>query len=56
MMEELRTQLTALLERGWVKKSNAVVASPVVFATKRDPGGNVSLRMCIDYALNSRWR
>ena len=49
-LEELRRQLDALLESGYVQPSTSPYAAPVLFVKKK--GGE--LRMCVDYrALNS---
>lgn len=46
----LRRELTALLEKGFIRVSSSPASSPVLFAKK--PGGG--LRLCIDYrALNA---
>jgi hypothetical protein len=47
--DELRRQLTDLVERGLVRPSSSPFGAPVLFVRKKDG----SLRMCIDYrALN----
>ena len=49
-LEELRTQLTKLLAKKWIRPSASPYGAPVLFAMKK--GGK--LRMCIDYrALNA---
>ncbi|GLI63416.1 hypothetical protein VaNZ11_006384 [Volvox africanus] len=48
-LAELKTQITSLLEKGWIRPSMSPYGAPVLFAQKKDGG----LRMCIDYrALN----
>ena len=47
--EEVKSQVTELLERGLIRPSNSPYGSPVLFVQKKDG----SLRMCVDYrALN----
>ncbi|CAI7831920.1 unnamed protein product, partial [Closterium sp. NIES-54] len=47
--EELRSQIDALLEKGFIRASTSPFAAPILFTPKQDGG----LRMCIDYrALN----
>ncbi|GJP67056.1 hypothetical protein CLOP_g23928, partial [Closterium sp. NIES-67] len=48
-LDELRSQLDYLLEKGFVCPSTSPFAAPILFTPKKDGG----LRMCIDYrALN----
>ena len=48
--EEVRKQLKALLEKGFIRPSKSPYGSTVLFVQKKDG----SLRMCIDYrALNA---
>jgi Reverse transcriptase (RNA-dependent DNA polymerase) len=48
-MDELKKQLSLLLEKGLVRPSVSPWGAPVLFALKKDGG----LRMCLDYrALN----
>ena len=48
-MDELKTQLSLLLEKGLIRPSVSPWGAPVLFAPKKDGG----LRMCLDYrALN----
>jgi predicted aspartyl protease/transposase InsO family protein len=48
-MDELKTQLAVLLEKGLIRPSTSPWGAPVLFAPKTDGG----LRMCLDYrALN----
>ncbi|CAI7879812.1 unnamed protein product [Closterium sp. NIES-53] len=48
-LEELRSQIDALLEKGFIRASTSPFAAPILFTPKKDVG----LRMCIDYrALN----
>ncbi|CAI7838754.1 unnamed protein product [Closterium sp. NIES-54] len=48
-LEELRSLIDALLERGFIRDSTSPFAAPILFTPKKDGG----LRMCIDYrALN----
>lgn len=48
-LEELRKQLTELLDKGMIRPSKAPYGAPVLFQRKHDG----SLRMCVDYrALN----
>ncbi|CAI5484033.1 unnamed protein product [Closterium sp. Yama58-4] len=48
-LEELRRQIVALLEKGFIQPSTSWFAAPILFTPKKDGG----LRMCIDYrALN----
>lgn len=49
-LDELKSQIQGLLDRGWIRPSHSPFGSPVLFAAKPDG----SLRMCIDYrALNA---
>jgi hypothetical protein len=46
----LRKELTALMDKGWIRASSSPAAAPVLFVKK--PGGG--LRFCVDYrALNA---
>ncbi|CAI7801806.1 unnamed protein product [Closterium sp. NIES-53] len=48
-LEELRSQIDALLEKGFIRASTSPFAAPILFTPKKDGG----LRMCIEYrALN----
>ena len=48
-LEEVKRQLTDLLERGFIQPSMSPFAAPVIFVPKK----NGKLRMCVDYrALN----
>jgi hypothetical protein len=48
-MDELKTQLAVLLEKGLIRPSTSPWGAPVLFAPKSDGG----LRMCLDFrALN----
>ncbi|CAI7780721.1 unnamed protein product [Closterium sp. NIES-54] len=48
-LEELRSQIDALLEKEFIRASTSPFAAPILFTPKKDSG----LRMCIDYrALN----
>jgi hypothetical protein len=48
-MDELKNQLSLLLEKGLVRPSVSPWDAPILFAPKKDGG----LRMCLDYrALN----
>jgi hypothetical protein len=48
-MDELKKQLSLLLEKGLIRPSVSPWGAPVLFAPKKDGG----LRMCLDYrALN----
>ncbi|CAI7798909.1 unnamed protein product [Closterium sp. NIES-53] len=48
-LEELRSQIDALLEKGFIRASTSPFTAPILFTPKKDGG----LRMCIDYrALN----
>lgn len=44
-LEELRTQLDELLEKGFIRPSVSPWGAPVLFVKKKDG----SLRLCIDY-------
>jgi hypothetical protein len=44
-LEELRKQLTQLLEKGYIRPSLSPFGAPVLFAKKKDG----TLRLCIDY-------
>ncbi len=44
-LEELRKQLTELLEKGYIRPSLSPFGAPVLFAKKKDG----TLRLCIDY-------
>lgn len=44
-MQELKTQLNELLEKGYIKPSASPWGAPVLFVKKKDG----SLRLCIDY-------
>jgi len=44
-MNELRTQLQELLDKGFIRPSNSLWGAPVLFMRKKD-GTN---RLCIDY-------
>src|SRR3981081_3153056 len=48
-MDELKKQLTELMDKGYVQESKSPYGSPVLFVKKKDG----SMRLCIDYrALN----
>jgi hypothetical protein len=48
-LEEVKTQVTSLLAKGWIEPSKSPFGAPVLFVQKKDG----SLRMCVDYrALN----
>ncbi|CAI7793784.1 unnamed protein product [Closterium sp. NIES-54] len=48
-LEELLSQIDALLKKGFIRASTSPFAAPILFTPKKDGG----LRMCIDYrALN----
>ena len=48
-LEELRRQLTKLIEQGWIRPSVSPFGAPILFVKKK----NGDLRMCVDYrALN----
>ncbi|CAI7913398.1 unnamed protein product [Closterium sp. NIES-54] len=48
-LEELRSQIDALLEKGFIRASTSPFTSPILFTQKKDGG----LHMCLDYrALN----
>ena len=48
-MDELKRQLTELMDKGYVQESKSPYGAPVLFVKKKDG----SMRMCIDYrALN----
>jgi hypothetical protein len=50
-LDELKTQLTLLLEKGLIRPITSPWGAPVLFTTKKDG----SLRMCLDsMALNKR--
>lgn len=44
-LQEVRRQLTDMLERGWIRPSTSQYGAPILFARKKDG----SLRMCVDY-------
>ncbi|KAK8954813.1 hypothetical protein KSP39_PZI001822 [Platanthera zijinensis] len=44
-LEELRTQLDELLEKGFIRQSSSPWGAPVLFVKKKDG----SMRLCIDY-------
>jgi Reverse transcriptase (RNA-dependent DNA polymerase)/RNase H-like domain found in reverse transcriptase/Integrase zinc binding domain/Retroviral aspartyl protease/Chromo (CHRromatin Organisation MOdifier) domain len=49
--EEVRTQITDLLDKGWIEPSSSPFGAPILFVQKKDK----SLRMCVDYrALNQQ--
>lgn len=49
-LQELKKQIAALLEKGWIRPSCSPYASPVLFVRKKDG----SMRLCVDYrALNA---
>ena len=49
-LEEVRAQLTHLIESGYIQPSKSPYGAPIIFVPK--PGGK--LRMCVDYRqLNS---
>ena len=51
MLEELKRQLTELLDRGHIRPSCSPFGAPVLFVAKKD---TEELRMCVDYrALNN---
>src|SRR3954454_20898493 len=48
-MDELKKQLTELMDKGYVQESKSPYGAPVLFVKKKDG----SMRMCVDYrALN----
>ena len=50
-LQEIRTQLSEYLQRGWICPSSSSFGAPVLFVRKKDS----TLRMCVDYrALNAR--
>ena len=50
-LEELKSQLTDLLDKGFIRPSTSPYGAPVLFVKKKDG----TLRMCIDYrALNNQ--
>jgi hypothetical protein len=50
-LDELKTQLILLLEKGLIRPSTSPWGAPILLTTKKDG----SLRMCLDYrALNKR--
>ncbi len=47
--EEVKKQVTTLLEKEWIEPSTSPYGAPILFVSKKDGG----LRMCVDYrALN----
>ena len=49
--EEVRTQISDLLDKGWIEPSSSPFGAPILFVQKKDK----SLRMCVDYrALNQQ--
>ena len=52
-MQECERQITILLQKGFIQKSNNEYGSPVIFVAKKDG----SMRMCVDYrAVNKQTR
>ena len=52
-MQECEKQITMLLQKGFIQRSNSEYGSPVIFVAKKDG----SMRMCVDYsALNKQTR
>jgi len=48
-MDELKKQLTELMDKGYIQESKSPYGAPVLFVKKKDG----SMRMCVDYrALN----
>ena len=49
--DEVRKQITDLLDKGWIQPSSSPFGAPILFVQKKDG----SLRMCVDYrALNKQ--
>lgn len=44
-LEEVRRQLTDLMDKGWIRPSDSPFGAPILFVRKKDG----SLRMCVDY-------
>ena len=44
-LQELQTQMSALVENGWVERSESPWGAPILFVPKK----NNTLRMCVDY-------
>ena len=45
-LEAMRTQMTELIEKGWVLPSESPWAAPILFVSK---DGGKALRMCVDF-------